>query len=253
MGREIRRVPVDFDWPLDKRWHGFLVPEGLHGEPCRDCNVGETWASRWLYILCSQIGMLATDVRDQEAGRPMHPWLAGNPYPAYIPGPDLHTAGTIPRVSADILDLFVGITGRPAAEIGGLFGRTIEYDIYQAIGKAAGGEEWGQCPTCAGQGEHEKYPGQRAEREAWEPTDPPVGEGWQLWETVSEGSPISPVFPAKEGLVDWLCSPAYTWGASSPMTREQAEQFVDAGWAPSGFSSPATGFIPGEQMYAVTS
>lgn len=28
--------------------------------------------------------------------------------------------------------------------------------------------------------------------------------GWQMWETTSEGSPISPVFPSKDDLAFWL-------------------------------------------------
>lgn len=87
----------------------------------------------------------------------------------------------------------------------------------------------------------------------WEATaypklEPPPGEGWQLWETVTEGSPISPVFAEREDLVGWLCSPAYQWGISSPMQREQAERFVDSGWAPSMVFSKATGLVPGEQF-----
>jgi hypothetical protein len=50
----------------------------------------------------------------------------------------------------------------------------------------------------------EAYEGQRAEAEAWQSTDPPAGEGWQLWETVSEGSPVTPVFPTADGLISHL-------------------------------------------------
>lgn len=25
MGREVRRVPVDFDWPINKVWKGYLI------------------------------------------------------------------------------------------------------------------------------------------------------------------------------------------------------------------------------------
>jgi hypothetical protein len=31
MGREIKRVPLDFDWPLDKVWHGFHSGEDYVG------------------------------------------------------------------------------------------------------------------------------------------------------------------------------------------------------------------------------
>ena len=34
--------------------------------------------------------------------------------------------------------------------------------------------------------------------------EPPSGEGYQLWETVSEGSPMSPVFATPEELAQWL-------------------------------------------------
>ena len=34
--------------------------------------------------------------------------------------------------------------------------------------------------------------------------DPSSGNGYQLWETTSEGSPISPVFETPEGLAKWL-------------------------------------------------
>lgn len=34
--------------------------------------------------------------------------------------------------------------------------------------------------------------------------DPPKGEGFQLWETITEGSPLSPVFDTPEELTKWL-------------------------------------------------
>jgi hypothetical protein len=58
------------------------------------------------------------------------------------------------------------------------------------------------CEICQGHGYLEAFPGQRAEAEAWKPAEPPAGEGWQLWETASEGSPVSPVFPDADGLAN---------------------------------------------------
>jgi len=77
---------------------------------------------------------------------------------------------------------------------------------------------------------------------------PPTGTGWQVWETVSEGSPISPVFPDREGLIGWLMSPAYSWGVSQPLTRAQAENFTADGWAPTFIFSAPTGLVNGEQF-----
>lgn len=105
------------------------------------------------------------------------------------------------------------------------------------------------CPTCEGHASTEAYPGQRAEAEAWEPTDPPEGDGWQLWETVTEGSPISPACSSAEDLAHWMSSPAYTWGAvkgdADRPTYETALKFIMGGWAPTFVSSARTGVVSG--------
>lgn len=91
------------------------------------------------------------------------------------------------------------------------------------------------CSTCDGHGDLEVYPGQRAEVEAWKPTEPPTGEGWQLWETVTEGSPVSPVFPDAEGLALWLTTAEGGRAAGTsrkPLTLSAARAFVREGWAP---------------------
>lgn len=99
------------------------------------------------------------------------------------------------------------------------------------------------CKTCQGHASFEAYPGQRAEAEAWESTDPPEGVGWQLWETVSEGSPVSPVFDSKLVFADWLVHGADKYSRASSL--DAALRFIDAGWAPTGISTPETGFMAG--------
>jgi hypothetical protein len=98
------------------------------------------------------------------------------------------------------------------------------------------------CQTCDGHATVEKYEGQRAEAEAWEPTDPPEGEGWQLWETVSEGSPVSPVFATADELAVWMSNPerGNRW-----VPQEVAAKFIADGWAPSFVASPQTGVVSG--------
>lgn len=105
MGREIQRVPLDFDWPLHKEWKGFLYPD------------------------------FDDSLSDEQ-----------------------------------------------------------EEELF---------EEWY---------DNERY-------------DPPEGEGWQVWETVSEGSPVSPVFASSEELVAWIVSEGHTPGA--------AKAFVRIGYVPS--------------------
>lgn len=50
--------------------------------------------------------------------------------------------------------------------------------------------------------------------------DPPTGDGFQLWETTSEGSPQSPVFATLEELCAW-CEDNATTFASFKATKEQ--------------------------------
>lgn len=49
---------------------------------------------------------------------------------------------------------------------------------------------------------------------------PPAGDGYQLWETTSEGSPQSPVFETLEKLCEW-CSKNATTFADATATKEQ--------------------------------
>jgi hypothetical protein len=134
MGREVKRVPLDFDWPLEKTWEGYLSP---YSEYWRECP------------FCNGIGLN----RITSSGR--------------------------------------------------------------------------YCECCGGDGGIWLTPEWKAKDDAWEPTDPPIGEGWQVWEIVSEGSPVSPVFATKEALVDYLVSEGHM--------RSSSQAFADAGWAPSMF------------------
>lgn len=59
----------------------------------------------------------------------------------------------------------------------------------------------------------------------------PTGDWYQLYETVSEGTPLSPPFPEKKLLVDWLSDNKDYWGHT--WTPEQAEAMVRDEYAPS--------------------
>ncbi len=93
MGREVKRVALDFSWPIDKVWPGYLLS------------------------LCDEEADNCTTCKD-----------------------------------------FARIVGMEITDYG--------------------------CPKCT--------------------IDPPEGSGWQMWETVSEGSPVSPVFETAEELARWL-------------------------------------------------
>lgn len=88
------------------------------------------------------------------------------------------------------------------------------------------------CEHCNGHGEVWPSEELKQQSETWEREEPPVGEGYQMWETVSEGSPISPVFATAQGLARWLAENRE--GVDKDTTFEQWMTFMEGpGWAPS--------------------
>lgn len=52
MGRELKRVPLDFQWPTNKVWQGFLNPHYELSSECPHCEngnspEGKAWNDKW--------------------------------------------------------------------------------------------------------------------------------------------------------------------------------------------------------------
>lgn len=56
---------------------------------------------------------------------------------------------------------------------------------------------------------------------------------FQLYETVSEGTPLSPPFATPEELVNYLVSNGDFWHPKEKWSRESAEAMLEEGWCPS--------------------
>jgi hypothetical protein len=78
------------------------------------------------------------------------------------------------------------------------------------------------CAVCDGEGHLWPSPEAKQRYEAWEEAEPPTGEGWQLWETVSEGSPVSPVFGSEQEFAAWLRAEGYS--------AQAVKGFLERGW-----------------------
>ncbi|HYX20433.1 MAG TPA: hypothetical protein VFA98_06265 [Thermoanaerobaculia bacterium] len=232
MSREIKRVALDFEWPLEEIWKGYINPH-FKRCPADDCRGGETAASTWVFAVANLIAMLG----EQAASAPYEKQLRqrGQIYPhpyleewAFAPRKDRQSVRETPALmpfTEELLDFASGLAGK-RLNPGHLNGNP-EVDIYKKLLKAAGIERkakgWGVCKVCDGTG---CDPATRKAYESWKPEEPPAGPGWQLWETVSEGSPISPVFVHREMFVDHLVGKGYS--------KKAAEAFTKQGWAPSG-------------------
>jgi hypothetical protein len=219
MGREIKRVAFDFNWPLNKVWIGFINP--YHSMNCPVCegqgfNVAtraleNTWYSfdysnqRW----CDKITQDEVDALIAQ-GRLMdftHTWTPGVGWKKIEPAP---------IVTAEMVNDW---------ERSGVFGHDAinRWICVETRAKRMG--IYGVCEFCKGEGEIWANEEVHRLHDAWKDYEPPAGEGWQVWETVSEGSPISPVCDTRENLVEWLVRDGYT--------REAADAFSLKGWVPS--------------------
>lgn len=188
LSRELRRVPLDFDFPIGQTWPGFLAPPATPCPAGADCLNGGTAAREWLEKVLINLMILPENV-----GRPvgqMHPYLLGVPQRPDVPP------------SADIGELTGGLAGRaPRMPFG--HDSSDKWRAASKIIEAAGldPDVWGVCPVCKGLGHH---PDDEEAFENFKPTEPPDGPGYQLWQTISEGGPCSPVFETKDELAGWL-------------------------------------------------
>lgn len=82
------------------------------------------------------------------------------------------------------------------------------------------------CAKCGG-GELWTSPEAEQAAEDWEREEPPTGEGFQLWETTSEGSPKSEVFATIEELCAWCAENATTF-ADHKATATEWRKMLDA-------------------------
>jgi hypothetical protein len=270
MGREIKRVALDFSWPLREVWQGYLSPERLHEEQCPDCERG--YSPRAEYLLKQWYGNapFTPEMPLTERTPAVRAFAERN----VTRSPEFYGTGewAIACEARRLAQLWNGYWSHHLEQVdvdalvaaGRLMDLTHTWSketkwqprVPPVTPTAAQVNEWSisgfghdsinagvviqarceregvsdTCATCAGHASLERYPGQRADAEAWEPEEPPAGDGYQLWETVSDGSPVSPVFATPGELATWMSQPDHP-GTLDPITCEQALRFIDAGWA----------------------
>lgn len=288
MGRELRRVPLDFDWPLNAVWKGFLHQEPSPAVECPRCggsgasqcadrlkdlwygykefkpedrgstpflpadaavrrfaerNVANSpdyygrgeaavmreaerlcrhWNSSWSHHLnADDVAALVAADRLWDFTRDFVPGKGWQDKETpYIPAPREVNEWSISGFGHDAINQWVCVK----AECARL------------------GEPY-LCDRCNGEGELWPSPETKAAYNAWRPTDPPTGDGYQIWETVSEGSPISPVFSTPEELARHMAGTR--WGADEGTPYEAWLAFIKGpGWAPS-LVMTSTGLVSG--------
>ncbi|MDY6958003.1 MAG: hypothetical protein SVK08_02485 [Halobacteriota archaeon] len=180
MGREVKRVPMDFDWPLEQVWDGYVNDKYVACPECMGRGFEEAYER-----LMDAVDVLRVSANDAFRSKDDEP-IDVNP-----------RTGRRVTPEKTIIDLVRGLVGEEP-----MYFSMSRYLMGQKIIEASGLDpKWGTCKRCNGDGIH---PGHKDEYKAWRPTEPPKGIGYQIWETVSEGSPISPVFENPEDLAKYM-------------------------------------------------
>ncbi len=209
MGRELKRVPLSFDHPIGEIWPGYLSPD-YRPCPSENCDNGYTIAGAWINTIAHLINMIGE--AGNEPDRALHPWLAGlPPRPDKKPGPEA-------------AELTAALAGRPPSRFG--HDALDRMSTARAIVEAAGlPEDWSTCAVCGGTAQH---PDDQTAADAWEPEEPPTGEGYQMWETTSEGFPATPVFKTLRELSEYCAANCTTFGHQTA-SAEGWEQMLGDG------------------------
>jgi hypothetical protein len=272
MSREVRRVPLDFDWPLGKVWDGYLMPDSLAGVQCPDCKNGYAPHAQYLHDLWYGYVEFRPEDNGSVPLTPATPAVRAFAERNVQASPGFYGTGesAIVREAQRLCDLWNVSWGHHLnqADVQALVdaGRLMDFThdwkrgdgwtlkSPPAIPSAEQVNEWAilamghdsinawvavrarcerdgqpvECATCQGQGNVEAYSGQRQAAEAWQATEPPTGDGWQLWSTVSEGHPVTPAFATDGELIDHLATEGQHHG-DGPMRRSAAESLVRAG------------------------
>lgn len=277
MGRELKRVPLDFQWPIGKPWSGFLNPHYAKSHNCAACDgsgsspdarrlkdqwygnapfqpedrgstpfqsthpavrafaernvsrapefygsneasiqrearrLADLWNRGWSHCLnADDVAALI------EGGRLLdltHTWTPGTGWqpkePAYVPTPEEVNVWSLSGMGHDSINQWI-VVGAECKRLG--------------INP--------ECPHCKGKGTIWDSLEAEQAAEEWTRSEPPTGDGYQIWETVSEGSPISQVFATPEELARHMAGTR--WGADKGSSIEAWLKFINGpGWAPS--------------------
>lgn len=252
--RELKRVPLDFDCPVGATWQPLIDRPKHHSlPPCPDCSkpaadmghsyygghgdglspgaraIQEMWYASFIaspmrehvtlrgHIGQKELDLLIKDehfttvidcpegckrVGQREKPEEVTPnwWktdckeCGGSGWTRKVLEPTLEEVNEATAAGGMFNDLAVG-----------------NYALLNVRCELLGIEKY--CPTCEGHGDIATAE-LRKEIDEWEPPSLPEGPGYMLWQTISEGGPVSPVFETLDELAEWLADHSSIAGAT---------------------------------------
>lgn len=242
MGRELKRVPLDFQWEIGKLWSGYVNPHKIH--ECRECE-GLGWSKEYNILKDEWYYGGKTEWRP-------NPFREGSRYNSVAWSHNLDQEDVDALVEAGRLWDFTRVPindeqrevvrqkiangenswlpfdneYRPTAQevnewsLKGMGHDSLNCSVVIQARLAKEGKSH-LCSNCDGTGENWQSEKAKELYENWEKYDPQTGEGFQLWSTTSEGNPMTPVFGSLEDLCTYCESEKVSVFGSNTATKEE--------------------------------
>jgi hypothetical protein len=246
MGRILKRVPLDFKWPIKQIWKGYISP--YRSQKCEACDQsGYNLETKKIYDEWYNF--------DNQVFKP-NPYRSGarynvNGHNHNITEVEIEALVRGGRLS-DLLDSWYHFNDEK--NVWEKLDNSLPYDErewveceqptfptpdevnewnlkgmgHDAINchicvEARAKEQgvYGLCECCNGEGEIWFSDEIKELAKKFEGYDPPVGDGYQMWENTSEGSPQSPVFETLDELCEWCTKNASICGTNTFVTKEE--------------------------------
>lgn len=238
MSRNLKRVPIDFNWPMKQTWKGYLNP--YHSQKCVSCDqtglnpetlkIDKEWYSfdnsKWIYTTPNR--------RYNDLAHSYH--ITESEIEALV------KLGRLSDFYGNRMQFFDEKknywykmeNGKRVKTEKPIFPTPEQVNEWNKIGFGHDGlNKWicvetrarelgvyGLCEFCKGSGEIWQSEKVKRQSDRWKSFNPPIGEGYQLWEDTSEGSPDSPVFETLEELCEW-CEDNATVFADIRKTKQE--------------------------------
>lgn len=226
MGRLCKRVPLDFSWPMKTLWIGYVNP--YKSVECPYCKHGYSEKAQKI-----REEVYRTDYDDEYLPNPYRSGWRYNPKEKIHNLTQDEVDYIMSTYSEESRKLMMESTVKPKFPeadkftpeivsyidlVTPLFQPNIDWLLIKYYSEKEGWDPC--CPHCRGEGRlflndeikrlHEEF--------TW--VEPPTGEGYQMWEDTSEGSPITPVFRTAEELAEYCEREGVSWFGSSTASKE---------------------------------
>jgi hypothetical protein len=246
MGRILKRVPLDFKWSINQIWKGYINP--YHSQECKACDGGgynpetKKISDEWHNF-------------DNVVYKP-NPYRANaryniNAHSNNVTESEIEALIRGGRLS-DLLDSWYHFndeknvwekldTSLPHGErkwveceqpkfptpqeVNEWNMKTMGHDaINRSICVEVRAKElgvYGMCECCNGEGEIWFSDEIKELSENFKGYEPPIGDGFQMWENTFEKSPQSPVFETLDELCEWCSENASIFGTNQFIPKEE--------------------------------